>query len=339
MLFERSSPHLITIRQSRAGAVIVVAVWGFIIFLFEWLVFGMPTTVDEWLAMDKGFWEISGGGPFFWLVGGLPVFVLPTLFRNLLVILFGRVIVFDALAKEIRKNNKIMTRFDEIQDLNFRRWEDDTVTLEVLLGSGKKKKLGKVGNYHQLEKLKTEIYDILKRTEDSGAKPPPKDSMGKMMAFGRYLILGTSILFLAGAVYALASTLFCYVIGTKTHGTVIHIEKEVTERWKESGRVARPKRKVRVKTTAYLKTIEFKDADGNIHTFKSGTEYSGSRVPVVYLRFWPSIAKVQTFGGMWGAFIFLLVFGGLLYVVSMMFNPKTFEKRKKKAGKNDKGAA
>ena len=129
-------------------------------------------------------------------MAGLQVFVLPTLLKNFLVVVFGRVIVFDAVAGEVRKNSKTVVRFREVKGLDFRRWEDDYVTLEVLLENGKKKKLGKIGNYNQLEELKAEIDDILERSEDTAPKAPRKDSMGKIMAFGRYLILGTSLLFL-----------------------------------------------------------------------------------------------------------------------------------------------
>ena len=113
-------------------------------------------------------------------------------------------------------------------------------------------------------------------------------------------------------------------------GKVVDIDVETIERIEDSGRVGRPKKKVRTTSTVYTSTIEYKDNRGAVHTFKTSAVDTGGNVPVVYLNFWPQFARVKSFSGMWGAIVILLIFGALLFFVSQLFNEKFFEKMKKK---------
>jgi hypothetical protein len=77
-------------------------------------------------------------------------------------------------------------------------------------------------------------------------------------------------------------------------------------------------------------TIEYQDAEGNVHTFETSALDGGSSIEVVYLKFWPAYAKVKSFSGEWGPVVVLLFFGGLIFCISQMFNEKFFEKRERK---------
>lgn len=211
--------------------------------------------------------------------------------------------------------------------------EDSTVVLDIILRNDKKVKLGKIGYSSNLDTYKRDIKEVIQFSEKTLDEMPRKDSLGTVLAIFHYVVLVISILLLVGALYAITSSLLFSVFGTTTSGKVIDTRKEIIERVKDSGRVARPKKKVRTKSVVYTYTIEYRDTSGTVHTFETSALDKGGNVTVVYLKFWPQYARVQSFSGMWGAFVILLIFGVILFFVSQMFNEKFFEKRNKKKRK------
>ncbi len=329
MRYERVADKIV-IEQSRKGAIILVVIFLIIIVGWQWVVFGMPKNLDELRALDKGFVGKTGINPIFFMVAGLPLFLMPSLIRNLRVALVGRIIVIDGTAKKIFKNGKELLRFSDIQNLNFKYMEDSTIWLDFILHSGKKIKLGNIGDLKNMDTYKADIREVIQFSEKTLDEMPRKDSFGTVFAIIHYIILIISILLLIGSAYAIASSVLFTFLSTTTTGKVIDIDVETIERIEDSGRVGRPKKKVRTTSTVYTSTIEYKDNSGTVHTFKTSAVATGGMVPVVYLKFLPQFARVKSFSGMWGAFVILLIFGVLLFFVSQLFNEKFFEKIKKK---------
>ena len=332
MPYERVADRII-IQQSRISALI----WFFLLFGitigWQWLVFGMPKNLTELMALDKGFVGEFGLNPGFYVVAGLPVFLFPSILKNFRIAVAGRTIIIDGAAKNISKNGKELLRFSEIQNLNFKNMEDSTTVLDIILLNGKKIKLGKIGRNSKVDTYKTDIRDVVQYSRKTLDEMPRKDSIGKVFAIIHYIILVFSILLLIGAVYAISSSILFGLFGTTTSGKVIDIKKETIERIKNSGRVGRPKKKVRTESIVYTFTIEYQDTSGTVHAFETSALDKGGDVTVVYLKFWPQYARVKSFSGMWGAFVILLIFGVILFFVSQMFNEKFFEKMKKKKRK------
>jgi hypothetical protein len=79
-----------------------------------------------------------------------------------------------------------------------------------------------------------------------------------------------------------------------------------------------------------IHTVEYQDDKGNVHTFKTSSLGDGAILKVVYLKFWPEYAKVKSFSGMWGPIVILLLFGGIIFFISQLFNEKYFEKMKQR---------
>jgi hypothetical protein len=208
--------------------------------------------------------------------------------------------------------------------------EDSTIVLDIILLNGKKVKLGKLGPSGKRDTYKTDIREVVQYSQKTLDELPRKDSTGKVFAIIHYIILVISILLFIGAVYAVASSVVFGLLGTTTSGKVIDIKKETVERIKESGRVGRPRKKVRTESEIYTFTVEYQDSNGTMHRSETSAlnTHQGSSVTVVYLSFWPQYARVKSFSGMWGAFVILLVFGVILFCVSQMFNENFFEKMK-----------
>lgn len=329
MAYEKVADRII-IQTSRIGAVIWLTILCGITIGWQWIVFGMPQNLNELMAHDKGLVGNIGLGPVFFLVAGLPVFLIPGIVKNLQIAVAGRTIIIDGAAKTISKNGKELLRFQEIRNFNFKTMEDSTIVLDIILLNGKKVKLGKLGPSGKRDTYKTDIREVVQYSQKTLDELPRKDSTGKVFAIIHYIILVISILLFIGAVYAVASSVVFGLLGTTTSGKVIDIKKETVERIKESGRVGRPRKKVRTESEIYTFTVEYQDSNGTMHQFETSAlnTHQGSSVTVVYLSFWPQYARVKSFSGMWGAFVILLVFGVILFCVSQMFNEKFFEKMK-----------
>jgi hypothetical protein len=215
--------------------------------------------------------------------------------------------------------------------------------LDCLLHNGKKIKLGEIGDAKDIKMYKTDILDVVQFTEKTLDERPVDLGFGKIFAIIHYIFLTISILLLIGSLYALSSAIMFNLFGTTTSGKVIDTRIETTQRMVESGRVGRPKKKVRATSTVYIFTIEYQDAEGNRHTFETSALDGGASVPVVYFKFWPEYARVKSFSGNWGPFVFLLVFGAIIFFMSQLFNEKFFAKikRKKEQKKlsNERGAS
>lgn len=329
----------IVIQQSRIGSIILGIFLLIIIIGWQWLVFGMPKDLQELSSLDKGFVGTIGLNPVFFMVAGLPLFLLPSLIKNLRAVMTGRTIIIDGTAKIIFKNNKELLHFSEIQNFNFRNMEGISVELDCLLHNGKKIKLGNIGGSKNMDTYKTDILDVVRFSEKTLDERPRGDGLRKIFTVMHYFVLAVSILLLIGSLYALLSGILFTFFGTTTTGRIIDTKIETTERWVESGRVGRPKKKVRTTSTVYISTIEYQGAEGTLHTFESSAVDGGGNVQVVYFKFWPEYARVKSFSGNWGPFVILLVFSGIIFFISQLFNEKFFEKiqRKKNQRKLNKG--
>ncbi len=74
----------IVIQQSRTDAIILFFFFLIIIGL-QWVIFGMPKDLQELSALDKGFAGKIGLNPIFYMVAGLPLFLIPS--SNLIIAL------------------------------------------------------------------------------------------------------------------------------------------------------------------------------------------------------------------------------------------------------------
>jgi len=339
MRYKRVSDK-ITIRQSRIGAVIFSLLFLIIMIGWPWLALGMPTSLTELQSLDQGFVAEIGLNAGFFVIAGLPLFLLPWLVKNLYIALAGRTIVFDGTAKAILKNKKTLARFSEIRNFNFKNMEGIDIYLDCLLHNGKKIRLGNIGSSQHMDLIKSDILDVVCFSDQTIDEKPRKDSIRTVCRIIHYIVLVVSILMLLGSLYAFCSATLLSLIGTTTTGKIIDTRIESTERMVESGRVGRPKKKVRKISTVYISTVEFRDSEGKRRTFETSAVTGGGNVSVVYFAFWPAFARVKSFSGNWGAVVILLVFGVLTFCIAQMFNEKFFEKVKRwKSQREGKKAA
>jgi len=341
MAYEKSAQRVV-IRQSRTGAVVFSLLFLVIMIGWPWLALGMPTSLAELRALDQGFVAEIGLNDGFIIIAGLPLLLLPWLVGHLRLALFGKTIVFDGEAKAIFKNKKPVVRFSEIRNFDFKNMEGIDIHLDCLLHGGKKIKLGHIGHSQDMATVKADILDVVRFSEQTLDEEPRGDSFRIVFRIIHYIVLTISVLMLLGALYAFCSAVLLNLVGTTTTGRIVDTRIETTERVVDSGRVGRPKKKVRQTSTVYISTIEFRDAAGKRHTFETSAVTGGGNVPVVYLECWPEFARVKSFSGNWGAVVILLFFGVLLFCVAQMFNEKFFkwvERRKKRKDSKKVGAA
>lgn len=333
MSYQRVGNKII-IQQSRISASVISLIFLTLIIGLPWLMLGMPKNLHELRALDQGFVGQSGLNVGFFILAGLPLFTLPSLIKNLRIAMKGRTIIFDGTAKKIFRNNKELLDFSKIQNFDFKNMEGISAELVCLLYNGKKIKLGKIGDAKDIKMYKTDILDVVQFSEKTLDEKPVKYGFRKIFAIIHYMVLTISILLFMGSLYALSSAIMFDLFGTTTTGKIIDTKIETIQRTVESGRVGRPKKKVRTTSTVYLYTIEYQDAEGSPHTFETSAVDGGAHVPVVYFKFWPEYARVKSFSGNWGPFVILFIFGVIIFFISQLFNEKFFAKVQRK--KNQK---
>ena len=122
MPYERVADRII-IQQSRISAII----WFFLLFGitigWQWVVFGMPKNLTELMALDKGFVGTFGLNRGFYLVAGLPVFLIPSILKNFRIAAAGRTIIINGAAKTISKMEKSYYDFQKSRILILKTWK------------------------------------------------------------------------------------------------------------------------------------------------------------------------------------------------------------------------
>lgn len=322
--------NTVVIQLPRTGSVIKCFIMIVIVIGFWWILLGMPLNIQELKAMEKGLVYYTGLNIGFFIITGLPLLLLPSFIRNLRVALVGRIITFDGTAKKIFNNNKALVNFSEIKNFNFQPLENNNFDLDCILHTGKKIRLREIGRIKHMKMYKADILDVVQFSEKTIDETRQSIEFGKVFVVAHYFILLLSILLIIGGLYAFFSSALLSAVGTTTTGTIIDSNVVTTEKWVESGRVGRSKRKVLRKSTSEIYTVEYQDVEGNVHTFETSALGGGGSLEVVYFRFWPGYAKVKSFSGEWGPVVMLLLFGIIFFFISQMFNEKFFEKMKQR---------
>ena len=193
MQIERPHNSAIIFRESRKGSGIFVFVLSATIIGWEWMVWGGPTSLEEFWTFTNPSSDLPQS--VLYVLAGLPLLVAPLILRRLSVAIFGRVIVFDALSRTITKNNRVLAGFDDVERIDLKMWDDSTVRLNLFLNSGKKIRIGKLCHTKEFERVKTEIGELLKRTEpvEKTAGSPSMSDAYLPLSIMYYSVRGGSI--------------------------------------------------------------------------------------------------------------------------------------------------
>jgi hypothetical protein len=200
MQIERPHNSAIIFRESRKGSCTFVFILSATIIGWEWMVWGGPTSLEEFWTFTNPSSDLPQS--VLYVLAGLPLLVGPLMLRRLIVAIFGRVIAFDALSRTITKNNRILAGFDDVERFDLKKWDDSNVRLNLFLNSGKKIGVGKLCHTKEFERVKTEIGELLKRTEpfEKTAERPETSDAYLPLSIIYYLVRGFSIFLFLGSV-------------------------------------------------------------------------------------------------------------------------------------------
>jgi hypothetical protein len=297
----RVGDEVIRFESSRRASLFVFALIMLVTALWDWLTLGMPTDFGQILGRftgQTGDAELPPA-PIAQLIVALPWVLLPLAARHLWIALWGRVIVVDGIQRVITRNDKVLAGFDEIDDLEFRSWDDGNVRMKLCLRSGRKTRVGVICGDKQQDEVQGEIERLVRVAGPNVPEPSAQAGLFRMLSITYYVTRGASLLLLLGALLAGGMSLVYGVAGARTTATIVSNSPDAAQ------------------------VIEFQDSAGLTHRFGAGAEASGyrlgDRLSVVYLPRDPSWHRVTSFGNAWGPTIFLGLFGAAMYAVSWFF--------------------
>lgn len=287
-------PHkgIITFTESRKGSLLCVLVISLVIGVWEWFVFGRPTSLQEFRPTINAAMDLIG--PPLYVAASLPIPIVPLVLRRLAVAVLGRIITIDGTSRTIKKNNKILARFEEIVKVDVRNWDDGVVRMGLFLRGGRKVRVGKICNGSAFDSIVTEIHNIVEvATAD--------DTKASLRQKGKIPLL-IQIFAAVGVVFVILS-LFILVRNVKyvTEGKIVTgIVLEVHERYvrRDTRRPTNPY-KSRGPTSSggfdieYDCDIEFESSNGRtitiLRTYGS-PKIAGETVSLIYLEDNPEMA-------------------------------------------------
>jgi hypothetical protein len=171
MRIDRPLQDVLRFEASRESALILAGVLVLVVILWEWLIGGRPLTPEGFRNFGRAIKE-EMGAPVFYIVAALPIPLLIWALLSLKVGVFGHSIVFDGQRQVITRNGKIKAHTGEIQTINLEVWDSGTVEAELYLNDGKKVKLGKLCDDHQIHDVIDDIRAFGEVTGNVGEKPP-----------------------------------------------------------------------------------------------------------------------------------------------------------------------
>jgi hypothetical protein len=171
MRIDRPLQDVLRFESSRESALILAGVLLLVILLWEWIVGGRPLTPEGFRNFGRDIKE-EIGAPVLYICMALPIPLLIWALLSLKVAVLGHSIVFDGQQQVITKNGKVKAHTRDIQRIDLRLWDTGNIEAELYLHDGKKVKLGKLCNEHQIHDVIDDIRAFGEVTGNVGKKPP-----------------------------------------------------------------------------------------------------------------------------------------------------------------------
>jgi len=241
------------------------------------------------------------------------VFVVPHLFKQIAIVLWGLNFTLDQSSQTIRKNEKIVARFEDVERLHVRQRtlnETANYDLVLILRNGRRFSLATSSNQNEIYDAAEEVADLLHITDEID-HPGATAQAQRFPPWLPYIFVAVGVFILTGGAVTYLNTRAFIENAYSAPGTVI----DLIERRDSEGSVTYAP-KVRFREPIENRDIEFVSSMSS-----SPPAYRrGERVSVLYELENPENAKIQGLFDLWGvsiivAFVGLMFFiGGLLFV-------------------------
>jgi hypothetical protein len=176
LIIEHPDPSSLTIKKTRVGGLLnVISTLAFFIIWYGFLL-GEPlselwrtgqlitvlSSVEGWSTL----WGIiTRDNPGLWIFIIAPLFALPQLLRTVKISLFGEVLHFDGIARNISRDGKQRSLFADSRNVVLRTVVDsegpDDHRVSVLLKDGSSLFVTESDNYEQMANLAGDIARVL----------------------------------------------------------------------------------------------------------------------------------------------------------------------------------
>jgi hypothetical protein len=209
------------------------------------------------------------------------------------VAILGRIITIDGTSRTIKKNNKILARFEEIVKVDIRNWDDGAIRMGLFLRGGRKVRVGGICHGKAFDSVSSEIHNIVEVAKEDGTKASLRQE--RKIPLLVHIFAAVGVVFILLSLFILVRNVEYVTEGKIVTGIVVEVQESYGRR--DTRRSTNPKRRGPLSPSGfdieYDCDIEFEISNGRtitiLRTYDSPKKV-GDAVALIYLEDNPQMA-------------------------------------------------